>query len=311
MNVTLRQIRAFAAVARLGRFNLAAQHLHVTQSALSMLIRSLERELGLRLFDRHTRMVRLTEAGAEFLPVAEKTLGDLESAVAQSRNLATLRRGRVSVATSTVLAGTLLPWAVREFISRHAGIRCLVKDCAEEEIRHRVRVGDVDFGIGTALDADPELAELPLIEDRLVALVGARHPLADRREVAWRELAEHPLIVLGTGSPLRTMVDRALADAGVRAEPAYEVSFSSTVISMVAAGLGVAALPVNARQISPKVSVRARPLVRPKVPRRVCLFTRREVAPTPAAAAFREFLQGYVRGGGYPGSAEAGAVTRA
>jgi DNA-binding transcriptional LysR family regulator len=311
MNVTLRQIRAFAAVARLGRFNLAAQHLHVTQSALSMLIRSLERELGLRLFDRHTRMVRLTEAGAEFLPVAEKTLGDLESAVTQSRNLATLRRGRVSVATSTVLAGTLLPWAVREFIARHAGIRCLVKDCAEEEIRHRVRVGDVDFGIGTALDPDPELAELPLIEDRLVALVGGRHPLADRREVAWRELAEHPLIVLGTGSPLRTMVDRALADAGVRVEPAYEVSFSSTVISMVAAGLGVAALPVNARQVSPKVSVRARPLVRPKVPRRVCLFMRREVAPTPAAAAFQEFVQGYVRSGGYPGSAVAGAVTRA
>jgi DNA-binding transcriptional LysR family regulator len=311
MNVTLRQIRAFAAVARLGRFSLAAQHLHVTQSALSMLIRQLERELGLRLFDRHTRMVRLTEAGAEFLPVAEKTLGDLESAVAQSRNLATLRRGRVSVATSTVLAGTLLPWAVREFTVRHPGIRCVVKDCAEEEIRHRVRVGDVDFGIGTALDPDPEIAEAPLIEDRLVALVGARHPLADRREIAWRELAEHPLIVLGTGSPLRTMVDRALADGGVRVEPAYEVSFSSTVINMVAAGLGVAALPVNARQVSPKVSVHARPLVRPTVPRRVCLFMRHEVAPTPAAAAFQEFLQGYVRSGGYPGSLASPAVKRA
>lgn len=311
MNVTLRQIRAFAAVARLGRFSLAAQHLHVTQSALSMLIRQLERELGLRLFDRHTRMVRLTEAGAEFLPVAEKTLGDLESAVAQSRSLATLRRGRVSVATSTVLAGTLLPWAVREFAARHPGIRCVVKDCAEEEIRRRVRVGDVDFGIGTALDADPEVTEVPLIQDRLVALVGAKHPLADRREISWRELAAHPLIVLGSGSPLRAMVDRALADANVRVEPAYEVSFSSTVISMVAAGLGVAALPVNARQVSPKVTVHARPLIRPTVPRRVCLFMRREVAPTPAAAAFQEFLQGYVRRGGYPGSLASPAVTRA
>jgi DNA-binding transcriptional LysR family regulator len=311
MNVTLRQIRAFAAVARLGRFGLAAQHLHVTQSALSMLIRQLERELGLRLFDRHTRMVRLTEAAVDFLPVAEKALADLESAVSQSRELATLRRGRVSIATSTVLAGTLLPWAMREFTVRHPGIRCVVKDCAEEEIRHRVRVGDVDFGIGTALDPDPEVAELPLIEDRLVALVGARHPLSDRREIAWRELSEHPLIVLATGSPLRTMVDRALGQAGVRVEPAYEASFSSTVISMVAAGLGVAALPVNARQVSPKVSVHARPLVRPIVPRRVCLFLRREIAAAPAAAAFQEFLQGYVRGGGYPGSLASTAVTRA
>lgn len=72
---------------------------------------------------------------------------------------------------------------------------------------------------------------------------------------------------------------------------------------MVAAGLGVAALPVNARQVSPKVKVHVRPLVRPVVPRRVCLFLRREVAPTPAVAALQAFLQEYVRAGGYPGSA--------
>lgn len=303
MNVTLRQIRAFVAVARHGRFALAAERLHVTQSALSMLVRELESQLGLRLFDRHTRMVRLTEPGAEFLPVAEKTLADLESAVAHSRGLATLKRGRVSVAASTVLAGTLLPWVVRDFTIRHPGIRCIVKDCAEEDIRHRVRIGEVDFGLGTALDPDPELAEVPLLEDRLTALVGDRHALAGKRSVSWRELAEHPLIALGAGSPLRALVDRALADAGVRVEPAYEASFSSTVISMVAAGLGVAALPVNARQVSPKVKVNVRPLVRPVVPRRVCLFLRREVAPTPAVAALQAFLQEYVRAGGYPGSA--------
>src|SRR5262245_33948512 len=207
MNLTLRQLRAFVAVARLGRFNLAAERLHVTQSALSMLIRELERQLGLRLFDRHTRMVRLTAAGGEFLPVAEKTLADLESAVSASRDLATLKRGRVSVATSTVLAGTLLPWAIREFTLRYPGIRCVIRDCAEEEIRHRVRVGDVDFGIGTALEPEPEVAELPLLEDRLTALLPERHPLAGGRTVTWRELAAYPLIVLATGSPLRALVE--------------------------------------------------------------------------------------------------------
>jgi DNA-binding transcriptional LysR family regulator len=307
MNLTLRQIRAFVAVARLGRFGLAAEQLHVTQSALSMLIRELERQLGLRLFDRHTRMVRLTEAGAELLPVAEKTIADLESAVSASRGLATLRRGRVSVATSTVLAGTLLPWAIRDFGARFPGVRCVLKDCAEEEIRHRVRVGDVDLGVGTALDPDPELDETPLAEDSIVLLCGERHPLGAKRTVAWRELAAHPLIVLGAGSPLRAITDRALAEAGVRCEPAYEVSFSSTVISMAAAGLGVAALPVNARQVSPKVRVLARPLVRPAVRRRIVAFTRREVRPSPAAASFLEFTREYVRAGGYPGD----SLTRA
>jgi LysR family carnitine catabolism transcriptional activator len=276
-----------------------------------MLIRELEAQLGLRLFDRHTRMVRLTAAGAEFLPVAEKTLADLETAVSASRELATLQRGRVSVATSTVLAATLLPWAVREFTARHPGVRCVIRDCAEEEIGRRVRAGEVDVGVGTALDPDPELAELSLAEDSIVLLCGERHPLGAKRSVAWRELAGHPLIVLGAGSPLRTLVDRALADAGVRVEPAYEVSFSSTVISMVAAGLGVAALPVNARQVSPTGRVLARPLVRPVVKRRIVAFARREVQPSPAAASFLEFVRGYVRGGGYPGAVPVGGLSRA
>jgi DNA-binding transcriptional LysR family regulator len=247
-------------------------------------------------------MVRLTDAGGEFLPVAEKTLADLEAAVSASRDLATLRRGRVSVATSTVLAGTLLPWAIREFTARFPGVRCVLKDCAEQEIRQRVRAGDVDLGVGTALDPDPELAEVPLLEDSITLLCAERHPLAAKRAVAWRELAEHPLIVLGAGSPLRTLVDRALADAGVRVEPAYEVSFSSTVISMAAAGLGVGALPFNARQVSPRVKVLARPLVRPSVRRRIVMFRRRETQLAPAAASFVDFAREYVRGGGYPGA---------
>jgi DNA-binding transcriptional LysR family regulator len=300
MNITLRQIRGFVAVARLGRFGLAAQSLHVTQSALSMLIRQLEEELGLRLLDRHTRMVRLTEAGAEFLPVAEKTLGDLEHAVKVSREASTLRRGRVSVATSTVLAATLLPWAARKFAEQHAGIAFALRDVAEEEIRARVKSGDVDLGVGTTIDPDPEVHESLLFEDSLTAVVGERNPLAERATLTWRDLGEHPLIVLGRGSPIRALQDQALAAAGVAAAPAFEVSFSSTAISMVAAGLGVAPLPVNARQVSSRVKVQVRPLIRPMLERRVAIFRRRESSLSPAAAAFESFLRDYVRSGAFP-----------
>jgi DNA-binding transcriptional LysR family regulator len=303
MNITLRQVRAFVAAARLGRFALAAEQLHVTPSALSMLIRQLEAELGLRLFDRHTRMLRLTEAGAAFLAVAEKTLADLEHAVAASREVSALRRGRVSVATSTVLSATLLPWAARKFAERHPGIAFALRDVAEEEILGRVRSGDVDLGVGTMVDrvdATPEIDAVPLFEDSLTAVLGERHPLAERATVTWRELGEHPLIVLGRGSPIRALQDRALAAAGITAAPAFEVSFSSTVISMVAAGLGVAPLPVNARQVGPRVKVQVRPLMRPTIARRVAIFRRRETALSPAAAAFEGFLRDYVRSGAFP-----------
>lgn len=290
MNVTLRQLRAFVAVAQHGQFALAADRLHVTPSALSMLIRQLEEQTSARLFDRHTRLVRLTEIGAEFLPVARKVLADLESALSQSRELSALRRGRVSLATSTVLAATLLPEAIRRFGAIWPGITVVLRDVVEQDIKRLVRAGDVDIGIGTALHADADIEEETLLSDRLVALLPHDHPLAARREVTWRELATQPMIALGDGSPLRALATQALDAAGAAVKPAHEVGFSSTVISMVAAGLGVAALPVNARQLTPKVRIAVRPLVRPVVPRRVCLFRPRDRGLSPAAEAFRQFL---------------------
>jgi LysR family transcriptional regulator, carnitine catabolism transcriptional activator len=303
MNITFRQIRAFVAVAQHGRFSIGASRLHVTPSALSMLIRQLEGQIGARLFDRHTRMVRLTELGAEFLPVARKVLADLESALAQSRDRSMLRRGRVSIATSTVLAATLMPWVISGFSAGRPGITVVLRDVVEQEIKRLVRAGEVDLGVGTSLDpdAEAELEEVLLLEDRLVALLPADHALAQKRSVSWRELAAQPLIVLGSGSPLRALVERAFRSNGIAVMPAYEVSFSSTVISMVAAGMGVAALPVNARQVTPKVRVAVRPLVRPVVPRRVSLFKRRDSGLSPAAEAFHLSLREHVRQGGYPG----------
>ena len=299
MNVTLRQIRAFVATAAHGRFVLAAQSVHVTQSALSMLIRDLEAEMGVRLFDRHTRMVQLTEAGREFLPVAQKTLADLEAALTHSRERADLKRGRVSIASSTVLGATMLPWAISRFSARNPAIRMVLNDVAEQDIVQLVRSGAVDLGVGTALDADPDIRESLLFEDRLMLLCPAGHALTSVRAAAWRDLAQHPLIMLHAGSPLRTLIDRTLAAAGVQVVPAFEVAFSSTAISMVAAGLGLAPLPVNAREVSSKVRVRAVALARPVAPRRVVVFTRRDTVPSPAAAAFQQFLETYAAAGGH------------
>ena len=299
LNITLRQLRAFAAVAENGHFARAAERLHVTPSGLSMLVRELEGQLGVRLLFGTTRVVRLTEAGIEFLPLAQKVLADLESAVAASRSLAELRRGRVSIAASIVVSATLLPWALRGFVARHPGIRCVLRDGLEEDIRDQVRRGDVDLGVGTLLDAEPGLAQLTLLEDQLVALVGDGHPLAARRTLTWRDLARYPVIALTPRSPSRALADAAFRAAGIAPTPAYEASFSSTVISMVAAGLGVAALPLNVRQVARRVKVHARKLV-PATARRLGVFWRDDAELSPAAAAFRSHLADFVRAGRGP-----------
>lgn len=295
VNITLRQLRAFVAVADTGAFARAAERLHVAPSGLSNLVRELEDQLGLRLFFRSTRVVHLTQAGSEFLPLAKKTLHDLEAAVAASRSLAEVKRGRVSIAASIVAAATLLPWALRGFAEKYPGIQCVVKDGFEEDIRDQVRRGEVDLGVGTLMEGEPGLAQTVLFQDHLVALLGDGHPLVDKGAVTWRELAEFPLICLSPHSPSRVLADAAFQSAGVSVTPAYEAAFSSTVISMVAAGLGVAALPVNVRQVSRRVAVHARLLVNPTVQRRLGVFARSDAELSPAAMAFRRHLENFVR----------------
>ncbi|AGU48185.1 transcriptional regulator, LysR family [Variovorax paradoxus B4] len=294
MNITLRQLRAFIAVADTASFVRAAERMHVSASGLSMLVRELENQLELKVFSRSTRQVRLTDAGSEFLPLARKSLSDLEAAIAATRSLATIQRGRVTVAASVVPAATLLPWAVSDFVRAYPGIHCAVKDGFEEEIRDQVRRGEVDLGVGTLLEDDTGLDESVLYEDHLMALMPDEHPLVARGTVSWKELSQHPLIALTAASPSRHLADQAFATAGVTAVPKYEASFSSTIISMVAAGLGVAALPVNVRQVSPRVKVHARLLVRPTVKRKLGIYSRSDTELSPAAKAFRQHLESFV-----------------
>ena len=102
MNVTLRQLRAFIAVAEVQHFTRAAERLDLSQSSVSTLVRELETNLGLRLFDRHTRMLRLTQAGAEILPLARKAMADLDSVIGSSSEVRTLGRGRVSIVAASL-----------------------------------------------------------------------------------------------------------------------------------------------------------------------------------------------------------------
>src|SRR5258707_14107172 len=128
MNVTIRQLRAFVAGAQLGGFSAAAVRLHLTQSALSMLVRALEQEVGVVLFERTTRSVKLTDAGRDFLPLAEKMLVDLHNAVATTRSRAEWARGRIVVAVTPTFASTLLPGLLIRYRAEHPDVLAVLRD---------------------------------------------------------------------------------------------------------------------------------------------------------------------------------------
>jgi len=290
-NVTIRQLRAFVLLAQTGKFTLAAQRMHITQSALSTLIKELESGVGVQLFDRHTRMVEMNEAGANFYEVAQKLLGDLDAAVADMNDMAALRNGRVRIVASTVVSASLLSGAFKAFRGQHPGVQFVLRDVAEEEIIRVVASGAVDFGIGTFVDTDEDIVASHLFDDGFIALCAPEHPLARKRRIRWRDLEGEPFIALAPGSPIRRLLDDTVAREGLRLNVVNEVSFSTTVLALVSAGLGISVLPMNNHPYLRGFDVRALALVSPTVTRHIAIFTRRHHSLPTAAAAFIDFLR--------------------
>jgi len=289
-NVTLKQLQAFVAVADLGRFNLAASHLSLTQSSVSILIKELESELKQRLFDRNTRMVSPTAAALEFLPQARKLIEDLDIAVGQMRDRGALRRGSVSVAAGIVLAATVLPPAVARYVRRYPDIDVQIRDMPGEEVLPALKRHEVDLGVSTPVGADAEIDSVPLGRDRFAVVCRGDHPFAALSVVRWSDLAGQALISLAKENPLRGMVDRVLAVVGAELNTRYEVRYSTTAISMVAEGLGVAILPENSRQLTTAVNVKMILLADPVISREIALLHLRQRALSPAAMRLKETL---------------------
>lgn len=283
MNITLRQLRAFIAVAELGQFNIAARNLHLTQSAVSILIRDLEREIGVRLFDRHTRMVSLTLVGQEFLPQARKIMKDLELAVGDVRDNASLKRGQVTIAAAIVLAATVVPPIIASFLKKYPEISINIRDMPEEQITPALKRHEVDIAVGTLSEEDPEIDATPLLRDKLMLVCREDHRFANRKSVRWSELKDETLITLAASNPLRNIVEHNLIRVVPNYRPKYEVRFSTTAISMIAAGMGVSILPENSGQLASAVGVTTVDLIDPVVMRDVSLLQRRHHSLSPAA----------------------------
>lgn len=196
MNVTLRQLRAFQAVAEAGQFTLAASRLHLSQSALSGLVKDLEGELEVRLLDRHTRSVRLTDSGKQFLEHTRRVLQELDHALQHTRDTTKFNRGHVRVACSTVLSATLVVPFFAAFRAAHPGVRLELVDVAEQNIQRAVLEETADLGIGTQSHINPEILATRLFRDAYCAVLHPTHRLAARSAVPWRALEEEPWIAL-------------------------------------------------------------------------------------------------------------------
>ncbi len=297
MNPTIRQMRALVAVARTGSFTQAAALLHQTQSALSGQIKELEQVLGVKVVERNTRRVELADVGRELVPLFDKMLQDLDGAMLDIASRKALRKGVVRVAAPQMMACTLLPQVMAAYRAEHPGVQVLLVDCAVDNVAQRVASGEVDVGIGPERDALPDIGSQLLFEMPFVAVCPPAHALARQEAVSWAELGRHPFIALQGQFTERLLRDMRLqGDAGpATLHPYSEVTYMTTALALVAAGLGVTAcLPYAAPMVTLHGLV-MRPLIAPELTRTFHLYTKNTRTPSPAAASFLAFLAAFVQ----------------
>lgn len=295
MTITLRQMKAFLAVADLGSFTRAAKRLHVAQPALSQNVRELEAELGIRLFHRTTRQVELTEGGREFQRAATKILEDVDLAIHHARDLGESRRGRITVAAPPFLAAVILPQAIADFRKRHPGVQIVLRDLRTDEIVEQVRSGEADCGIGTFPPGEDDITRTVLTRDSFMLFCGEASEFGGRDELGWADLKGQPLITLTRESGIRLLVELGFEAAELPLKPVFEVTQIMTALALVEADLGLAVLPAYASAMAWPGKIMAKKLVRPSLSRDLVMISASERSASPAMTTFASFLRKHAR----------------
>lgn len=300
MNVTVRQLEVFVCAARALSFTEAAQTLGISQPALSESIRRMEAELGLRLFDRTTRRLSLTKDGEALAGLAEEVVRDVRAGLQDIAERGQ-RRPRVCIALLPSIAAAILPAATEALRRAFPDAELAVCDVLHERAVGLVEDGVADLAV-TMRPAGDLLTYEPLGADDVYALMRRDHPLAGRGALAWGALAGHPFVALARSTSVRRLVDGGLAAADVALAPRFEVEQIPSAVALVAAGLGVTALPALTFAMFPRQGLVMRRLEKPVVRRALGLITPTRRALSPAAAALAGGLRAAFRekGGAIP-----------
>jgi len=291
LNFDLNDLLAFRAVAELGNFRKAAESVHLSQPAFSRRIDKLEQALGVRLLERTTRRVELTTVGRDFERRVRHLLDELDNTLLGIRGVAATRMGEVTVACVPSTVYYYLSQVIRRYHMDSPKVRVKVFDAGANESLAAVARGEADFGINFMGAQEGDLDFTPLIEERFVAACRRDHPMAKMRRVTWSQLSEYDYIAVSRTSGNRLLLDQALVGVPGLPQSIYETQHVTTMLGLVEAGLGVAAVPAMAMPGADHPLLVKVPLVDPIVTRKIGLIRRRGRSLSPAAQKLFDLFQ--------------------
>ena len=260
MNITLRQLEVFCAVARHSNVSRAAEDVHISQSATSMALAELERQLGTRLFDRFGKRLVVNANGKALFPLADDLLaraGEVEGLFGSGGPGAALRVG-----ASSTIGNYLMPGLLRRFSDARPDGQVQLQVGNTEQVIRALRDCEIDIGFIEGLCSDPAVDSRPWRSDELIVVAGPKHPLASKPRLGPRDLEGADWILREPGSGTRRVFELAIAGKVEALQVRFELGHTEAVKRAVANHLGVSCLS----RLTVQDELRAKSLVELPVP---------------------------------------------
>ncbi len=287
----LRQIQYFIEVAKREHVTEAALALHVAQSAVSRQIFNLEAELGVNLFIREGRNVKLTQIGKMFLEQMEEAMKVIDNARREIQEYLDPEHGRIRIGYPSSLAAYTLPAVISAFRKRYPHVKFELKQSSYHDLINGVVKGDIDMALlGPLPKHEKKVKGVILFTENIVALLPDSHPLADKPILNLNQLKDDSFILFPKGFILREIVDQACSQLGFHPAVSFEGDDIDAIKGLVSAGLGVTLIPEATLVDSlPRSTVRI-PVTQPQVTRTVGVIIPSERQLLPTEKLFYEFI---------------------
>ncbi len=291
INITLRQFEAFLAVANLHSFTAAGKYLHITQSAVSGLIKELEAQIGVALFDRTSRAVFLSPDGETLLPVARKALNEFELAERYAGELKNRRSGLIRLVGAPLIACTLLPIYMAEFSRIAPDISIKMLDEPMSRVQRCILNGDASLGFGPERPLEPDIMARTLFNTPVSMICRPDHHLA-KKKITWSMIKKEPLIIVG-----RESIAKISSDIGGRGSfrIAHVVDQMPTACALAASGQGIVVAGPFSILLARGYGLVVAPIFKPVLNRAMMLYMHRNRALGAPDSLFISFLEGYLK----------------
>lgn len=241
--MTLLQLQYFKTLAQVLHYTQAAKELHIAQPSLSYSISELEKELGVKLFDKESRKIRLTPYGEQFLPYVDKALALLDEGADVLRQMSGTALQVVHLGYFHSISSSLIPTMMTGVYAReeNARIRFQFYEAPSFDIFTQLKKGALDLAF--CMHLDEELDRVTIMKQPLYLAVPSAHPLAARSFVTFDDFCREPMVMLDKPSSLRTQMDQLFTQRGATADVVFEVRECNAALQYVALGFGISVLP--------------------------------------------------------------------